>query len=283
MVSRKSEKDWTPDRVSRFWSWQNEEGYFSYHVSEGIVNLLKITGRLAGNALDYVCGGGYLIERLLQEDVDCYGIDVYKEAIEDINERYKANVKWHGATKIESLPTSFDDNFFDVVTCIEIIEQVSSDHLATITYELLRILKPGGIALFTTPYAEDLEKSMVYCPFCDSEFHSKQHLRSFDEKSLQAVLSSSGFTVLFCDHVNLLDFQDNSKFYASSGSHALLRYLSLRGLDSYNRFKNRSNRLFDTISNTRFPFNREITKQSGKGPHLCAFATKSNQRDASRG
>jgi SAM-dependent methyltransferase len=276
MVSRKCETDWTPELISNFFGWRarklSHENHFSYTWGEGIVNLLKITGNLGGNVLDYGCGPGYLIGYLLREDVNCYGIDVSREAIDLTNERYKTNKKCQGAIKIDSLPSPFDDNFFDVITCIETLEHLSGEDLLAVTHEIRRILKPGGIALFATPYAEDLEKSMIYCPFCDSEFHNAQHLRSFDVNSLRQVLTANDFTVLFCQHLNLRDFQSNSRLHKSRGGRMLRSYYYSQ--DFYLHSKNKLNRLLDTVCHTRFPFKREILKQSGKGPHLCAIATK---------
>ena len=276
MVSRKSETDWTPEIMSRWHGYYvrtHPQSFSSCKWGEGILNLLKITENLSGNVLDYGCGPGYLIDYLLREDVNCYGIDVCREAIDVTNEKYKTNEKWHGAFKIDGAPTPFDDNFFDVVTCIEVFEHLASEELLATIHEIRRILRPGGIAFFTAPYASrDLEeslKSMIYCPFCDSEFQKVPHLQSFDVNSLEQVLAASDFTVLFCQRLKPEDFQSSSRL---GGSMALRSYYYSR--DFYNHSKNRLNRLLDIAFNTRFPFKREILKQSGKGPHLCAIATK---------
>lgn len=276
MVSRKSEKDWTSEHISSFWKWQNatpsgQEAFFSRKVGEVMVNFLQITGHLIGRVLDYGCGPGYLLNYLLQKDLDCYGLDFSKDAVDLTNAKYRGNKRWRGCVKIDNLPTLFEHDFFDVITCIETLEHLTSGQLEAVTREIYRILKPDGIAMFTTPYAENIEGAMVYCPFCDSEFHKWQHFRSFDKDSLEAVLKAIGFKVLFCRNVNLGNFQKN---YTSSSRRKSPYSYIYRLRDLYNGWKNRLNRLLDMLSKTRFPYKREITKQSGKGPHLCAIVIK---------
>jgi 2-polyprenyl-3-methyl-5-hydroxy-6-metoxy-1,4-benzoquinol methylase len=275
MVTRRSDEDWTFECISNFWNWQNSrlnglENSFSYQVGGGIINVLKTTGHLEGCALDYGCGPGYLLNHLLRERLDCYGIDLSKEAIDLTNAKYDGNTHWRGGHKVDNLPTPFKSDFFDVITCIETLEHLTRSQLTAATCEIFRILKPNGIAMFTTPYAENLDKAMLYCPFCDSEFHRMQHFRSFNEHSLEAVLTATGFAVLFCQNLNFMNFQNNRRLCKQSRELILRSYAR----DSYNRLKNGMNGFFDAIGKTKFPFKREIVKQSGKGPHLCAIVTK---------
>ncbi len=190
MVSRKSEKDWTSEHISSFWKWQNatpsgQEAFFSRKVGEGMVNFLQITGHLIGRVLDYGCGPGYLLNYLLQKDLDCYGLDFSKDAVDLTNAKYRGNKRWRGCVKIDNLPTLFKHDFFDVITCIETLEHLTSGQLEAVTREIYRILKPDGIAMFTTPYAENIEGIWYIVHFVTQNFTSgntfvhltKTHLR----------------------------------------------------------------------------------------------------------
>jgi SAM-dependent methyltransferase len=120
--------------------------------------------------LDAGCGKSPL--QFLLFDVGCkvYGIDLFE------------NVRWHGIDrnlsrrfgckieyKRESLDSmSYPDNFFDRVCCVSVIEHcraenVENDKLAPqteddrsfqrkIIVEMMRVLKPGGLLVFTVDY-----------------------------------------------------------------------------------------------------------------------------------
>jgi SAM-dependent methyltransferase len=85
-----------------------------------------------------------------------------------------------------------------------------SDTLA----EIHRLLKPGGRLLLTTPFDEELEKHMAFCPFCKAEYHHMQHMQRFSVESLSQLLKKYGFKIEFCKNINLEKFQiGSSKFF----------------------------------------------------------------------
>ena len=98
--------------------------------------------------LDVGCGGGYTCEFLAQRGAIVTGLDPSAACIEA--------AKHHGAATGlaidyqvgagESLP--FEDNCFDVVTCVDVLEHVKSP-AETVT-EIGRVLKPGGLFCFDT-------------------------------------------------------------------------------------------------------------------------------------
>jgi hypothetical protein len=115
--------------------------------------------------------------------------------------------------------------------------------------------------MFTVPFAENLAENMTYCPFCESEFHSVQHLRSFDVASLRALLAEHGFDVSFCDNVNLWTFQ---RPFPRRGQ-------GVRGV--LTNLADRSAVLLDRVDQRPFQRSAVFTRLATPGPHLCALAS----------
>jgi SAM-dependent methyltransferase len=103
-------------------------------------NLKSFAPRLKGRLLDFGCGTKPY-ESIFK--VDQY-IGVDYESIE-ASKNPKIDVFYNGKT----LP--FDDNHFDSILCTEVIEHVFNPE--EILPELHRVLRPGGIALFTFPFS----------------------------------------------------------------------------------------------------------------------------------
>jgi ubiquinone/menaquinone biosynthesis C-methylase UbiE len=104
---------------------------------------------------------------------------------------------------ISSLPTPFHDEQFDLITCIETIEHLQDEQLQETMQELYRILKRKGKVFITTPFNEDLEAHLNFCPFCKSEFHQMQHMQSFDIAGLTALANKYGFETTECVNMDI--------------------------------------------------------------------------------
>jgi len=97
--------------------------------------------------LDAGCGEGHLIKRLYNEDKNnlYYGIDITKIAIKKAKHRCPyATVKLCDLSKID-----FNDAFFDVVICTEVLEHIHNYNIAI--DELKRVLKLDGTIIITFP------------------------------------------------------------------------------------------------------------------------------------
>jgi len=108
----------------------------------------KIFGKLKGERLlDIGCGDG-AVTLLLKENMDAeevFGVEIAHEAV--IAAREKGIKAYQMDIDKDDLP--FDDWYFDVVYCGEIIEHVfDPDHLLE---EVYRVLKPKGSCVISTP------------------------------------------------------------------------------------------------------------------------------------
>ena len=219
-VVKKRPADWTDEDIASFWDWQSKNAfrqsqYFTASMAPGIVRVLKNKGLLKGSVLDYGCGAGHLLEEMVKtEAVDFYGLDFSPDSITATQKRTanKKNLKQLVLANI--LPCSFSNDQFDTITLIETIEHLQDDQLQETMNELHRILKTKGKIFITTPFNEDLESHMNFCPFCKSEFHHMQHMQSFDIARLTALAKQHGFVVDYCNNINIEKFRIGViKFY----------------------------------------------------------------------
>ncbi|MGA2463627.1 MAG: class I SAM-dependent methyltransferase [Thermodesulfobacteriota bacterium] len=126
--------------------------------------------------LDVGCNVGYGIQ-VLSSTASCVaGIDVSPQAIKAAQERLgsAADIRLYNGVQC-----SFANSSFDVVTSFQVIEHVSDYH--AYFSEIIRLLRPGGMVLFTTPNAcLRLDPGMK--PW--NEFH----VREFTGSELQELL-----------------------------------------------------------------------------------------------
>lgn len=264
---------WTPETIHRFWEYFGRRAdlhyeYFSFQVGTGIANFLTHADRLRPgvSVLDYGCGPGFLTEKLLARRVHCYGIDSSPKAVELVNQKFQNVANWMGAVAVSDPSAPFPDASFDVITCLETLEHLLEERLPVVVSELYRLLKPGGVALLTTPNREDLLHNHIYCPFCQTSFHKVQHVRSFSEKSMRALVESHGFRTLFCQGIAFEAFQ-------TPWSLPQWRDLSIREIATWASI--RKNVFLDRVAPRPFPFGRDFRSRVKAGPHLCTLVERS--------
>jgi 2-polyprenyl-3-methyl-5-hydroxy-6-metoxy-1,4-benzoquinol methylase len=265
-----SRPDWSPQAISRFFGWMgtnphHQDVYFSLQVGVAVLRFLEMAGVLNGKVIDYGCGPGYLLNLLSEKEIDLYGADFSAEAVEIVNRRLAGRRRWNGVQLIRTMPSpELPKSNFDLVTCIETIEHLPDEPLEATLAQLRRIVKPGGYALLTTPCAENLERGMGYCPFCEAEFHAWQHVRSFTPESLRKILEERGWEVTFCESLTLWRFMprpwpgkwDFNLRYAMGSWHRIWAAIK------------------DRLAPRPFPNQRLLKVLSRPGPHLIALARK---------
>jgi SAM-dependent methyltransferase len=94
-----------------------------------------------GVVLDYGCGAGRIVAKLLAKNVDAYGCDVYYGGGDHARplEALKLDSR---IKKMEGGRIPFDDSSFDTVINNQVMEHV--DDLDAVIAEIHRVLKPGG-------------------------------------------------------------------------------------------------------------------------------------------
>lgn len=104
------------------------------------------------SVLDVGCGRGEWLELLKEEGIQAEGIDLNRVMVEQCCQRGLKVVESDVITHLRNLP----DASVGVVTGFHIIEHLPFEVLIAMFDETLRVLKPGGLALFETPNPQNL-------------------------------------------------------------------------------------------------------------------------------
>ncbi len=119
-----------------------------------------------GDLLELGCGEGRGVE-LLSPLADSYlALDKIQEVIDSLKQKYP-NVNFEQAV----FPPfdKLDDNSFDSIVSFQVIEHVKNDH--GFLKEIHRVLRPGGIAVLTTP---NIKKTLTRNPWHEREYTAQQ-------------------------------------------------------------------------------------------------------------
>jgi ubiquinone/menaquinone biosynthesis C-methylase UbiE len=116
--------------------------YSRHRLQVWLDRFLPQTDRPA-RLLDVGCGTGHYIAEFLQRGYDVVGIDGSSEMLEHARQ-VNPGAELHLAD-VDALP--FPDQSFDRVLCIEVVRYLPDP--TRCLQEMARVLKPGGVCLFT--------------------------------------------------------------------------------------------------------------------------------------
>lgn len=140
----------------------------------------------AGKLLDVGCGGGRFLNRMKKRGWEVEGIDFDAQATNKVTARY--GIRTHAGDLTQcALPA----NSFDVITMSQTIEHLHDPNASL--RESLRILKPGGLLVMTTPNVKSIGASEFGAYWRGWE--APRHLHLFSVESLQRLTQRAGFEV----------------------------------------------------------------------------------------
>ena len=138
-----------------------------------------------GRLLDVGCAYGFLLEAARSRGYQAYGIDV-SPAI-----RFAKNAGFEVFEK-DFMEMSLKDNFFDVITLVDMIEHVSRPK--ALCRRVNRSLTLGGVIFIITPDVFSLSRRVLNQRW----FHFKhEHVSYFSPTSLSTLLSETGFEIRY--------------------------------------------------------------------------------------
>jgi SAM-dependent methyltransferase len=102
--------------------------------------------------LDLGCGRGEWLEILAEANLDAYGVDTNRIFIAQCKERGLRVIEEDALQHLRGL----QDSRLGAVTGFHIIEHLPLDVLVKLIEETVRVLKPGGLAIFETPNPQNV-------------------------------------------------------------------------------------------------------------------------------
>lgn len=140
---------------------------------------------------DLGCGSGFLAKLIKHQlpGIKMHGADISRVALQRAQLHF--DEVWHLDIDHDELPVT--DNFYDAVTCVEVLEHLYDPLHALM--EVNTLLRPGGLGVVTVPnlaywrYRIQLLRGEMALPAAD-----KRHLHQFNRRIFQEILSQAKFS-----------------------------------------------------------------------------------------
>jgi 2-polyprenyl-3-methyl-5-hydroxy-6-metoxy-1,4-benzoquinol methylase len=174
------------DRV--YWKQKGAQSKWHWLKFRYMRDLLPKEGKL----LDIACSAGTFIGTL-DEGLDAVGVDIAASQVAYATEHYGAPRKRYLQMDEGKLP--FDDNTFDAVTVIELVEHLTMDQNRALLAEARRVLKPAtGILVLSTPnYHSGWPLLEILVNKLGELSYADQHITKFHSSRLADLLRECGF------------------------------------------------------------------------------------------
>ena len=147
------------------------------------------------NILDVGCADG-VFTKVIADTTGAdsvTGVDILRSSIDWANDHWKNDARL-SFEYADALNLPFDDNAFDAVTCMEMLEHVMDPNTAL--QEMFRVLRPKGYAVFIVP-TDNLLFRIIWAVW--TKFRGKiwdeTHVQSYTHGSLGTAAEKVGFTI----------------------------------------------------------------------------------------
>lgn len=142
------------------------------------------------NHLDIGCGPGTLIGSL-PGNSPSLGVDIASNQIAYAQSHYAGTNKIFKTIVPGKLP--FDDNSFDLITLVELIEHIEDEGCEALLSEATRTLEPGGRIIVSTPNYQGLWPIVeALVNRLGDVSYEDQHINKFDRERLECLMRKIG-------------------------------------------------------------------------------------------
>lgn len=145
-------------------------------------HILAEIPKTAQLVLDVGCGGAWLAGKLLPKGKQVISMDISTTNPVKALKAYPSAHHYGLVADVFSLPLR--EQTVDCIVASEIIEHVKDPGL--FIEQLLRVLKPGGKLIITTPHDELIQQSL--CIHCNRLTPHNAHLHSFTREKISALV-----------------------------------------------------------------------------------------------
>ncbi|MFW6312751.1 MAG: class I SAM-dependent methyltransferase, partial [Spirochaetota bacterium] len=142
------------------------------------------------SVLDVGCAYGPFLAAARDRGLSAYGLDVAEDAVEYV--RTTLGLPAVCGSILDFSPSGlFDRDEFDLVTLWYVIEHFA--RLDLLLPRLARLVRPGGVLAFSTPYAAGISARRNTNAFYEAS--PRDHYSVWDKSSTRRILGEFGFTV----------------------------------------------------------------------------------------
>ena len=146
---------------------------------------LSLIPKRTQSILDVGCGSAWVAKALQNSGTWHCSLDISIENPRKALQLYPSPN--HVGVVGDSFHLPFRDSSFDAIIAAEIIEHLHDPKV--FAAELLRVVKPGGAVVISTPYKEKLVEEL--CIHCHQLTPHNAHLHSWNESKLRALFGDS--------------------------------------------------------------------------------------------
>lgn len=177
------------------WRCVNAENLFPpYEKSLGMLEFMLSYLPHCGKILEAGCGMGQIVHLLRNNGFDCEGVDSASETIARVHS-LKPDLPIRIA---DLLSMDVPDSTYEAIVSLGVVEH-REEGPSPFFAESFRILKPGGIAIFTVPYFSPLRRVKALLGFYKKRSRGVFYQYAFKKTEFKKLLNEAGFEV-FATH-----------------------------------------------------------------------------------
>ncbi len=158
---------------------------------EFVLKACNILNTKKPKVLDVGCGEGYITYEIKKQipEANVFGIDNSTLAI-------KTAKNFNGINFIfgDAMNLTFDDNYFDIVVCNNLIEHV--DNPNEVLKEIKSKLKDGGYIIISTPSFFRIENIIKLLLTGETQLMSEFHFKEYSIKEMLKLLKLNGYKIV---------------------------------------------------------------------------------------